>query len=108
VRVRPGSGLLRFSVEFHHDESRRVLETTHPSKSTLGKPKQRWVTRRRSVLDDSCSAELRGWFAAGAVYLLQYTYFGEGQCSALCLQQIPDPAGRDPATVPCSGGRDAK
>jgi hypothetical protein len=64
-------------------------------------PRQRWVNKTEHITDDRCDARYQGVFADGEVYLLQYTYVGEGQCSMQCLKQQPDATGQNPTVTPC-------
>jgi hypothetical protein len=65
-------------------------------------PRQQWVTVR--VGDGDCQAlAFQPTPVEGAVYLVQYDYFGPGVCSLTCLRQVDTGAGTFQFT-PCGVG----
>jgi hypothetical protein len=131
VRVRPLPTRYRVVSAFFHTEMRMVTvyETeqyqcgtttsgygsstyTTPQYCSRQVPRQQWQSVR--VDDGGCeAAALQLAPLAGAVYLVQYDYFGPGVCSTTCMRQLDTGGGTfqfvacgslEPPVMPTSGG----
>ena len=111
VRVRPELAEWRFETNFFHIEQRPQLETyresyscgsqtsysgghSHSQPRTCYRTRSRTVYRTVQVPHASCRTGLRHLPMAGAAYLIEYDFMGDGQCTAQCFRQIPQPGGR--------------
>jgi hypothetical protein len=131
VRVRPLATSYRVVSAFFHTETRMrtVYETEQYQcgtttggygHSTYSQPRycSRQVTRQRLETvrfeDGSCEARAVQFAPLdGAVYLVQYDYFGPGVCSMTCMRQLDTGGGTfqfvacgsaEPPVMPTSGG----
>jgi len=122
VRVRPGRHALNVSTRLWHSEELRELKTVevnkrYPATETVYKDgkhetrtvtktervtEQRWETSTVDITDASCSGTVEIQFQATGVYLMQYTFTGDGQCSLVCLEQTRSAAGVEPRLRPCA------
>lgn len=124
--VRPVDTTWEISSEFFHLEMRQVMETyytteyyscmqgfgqhAHMGSCSRQVSHQRWVSRSVPVTDMACTTGVRQIPRVGAVYLLQYDFYGQDRCTLACLEQIPTgpqtfrmaPCGGPPAVT--SGG----
>lgn len=124
VRVRPEPARWSIDTEYFHLVTRMAMQTVYRPESyscgttTIGSgqyarsmprtctrqvPEQRLVTVVDHITDGACSQALAHTPIAGAVYLLQYDYYGPGHCSAQCLRQLRAPDGSF-RLVPCGAG----
>ncbi len=111
IRVRPGPAEWRFSTTFFHTEQRTRLEnyresypcgshtsysngTSHTQTRTCYRNRTRTVVYQARVPDATCQARVQHDAVVGDAYLIQYDFMGHGQCTAQCLQQLPQPDGQ--------------
>ena len=62
----------------------------------------RTVWRTVEVPDAQCQTSLAHVPRPGGAYLVQYEFFGHGQCTARCFRQLTFPDGRF-QLIPCGG-----
>jgi len=121
LRVRPEATTWRFGTTFFHVEHRQMMRTYTrqvPCGTTTGgygtsrytqtrycsQTEQRWETVAVRVVDAACEASALQRPQVGGAYILQYDYYGNGQCTAQCLRQIPAPDGISFRLMPCGAG----
>ena len=118
VRVRPEATTWRFGTTFFHIQHRQVLRThtrqvpcgtttggygrsTYTQTRYCSQTEQRWETVAERIVDAACDASSMHLPQVGGAYILQYDYYGHGQCTAQCLRQIPAPDGVSFRLMPC-------
>lgn len=82
------------------------LGGTRSSYSTTrycSRPVSRWRTvyDHRTIPDGECVSQARFTPEAGALYLIQYDFYGHGQCRFQCMRQYPTGGGEFQLS-PCS------
>jgi hypothetical protein len=124
VRVRPELAQWRIDTRYSHTVVTQRMETRYRSEQyacgteTTGYgqttstrtrycsrqvPYQELVTHHDTVVDGSCTNGAIHTPLAGAVYVLQYDYFGEDRCTMQCLRQLPATDGSF-RFIPCGAG----
>jgi hypothetical protein len=109
VRVRPHPASYRFTTEYFHTYSTTRTEYVTETYScggygtnarTCTRTVPRTVTDHHHVTDAACETGLSHAPLAGAVYVIQYDFYGAGACSASCYRQLDLPGG-DFQLLPC-------
>lgn len=125
LRVAPGRASWRFTAAFHHEERRMSQRLTPlPGPVSCSRPptsagadsplhgplaasctSQPAATQTEftthSVVDADCTATTEHEARAGEVYLLQYDFYGDEQCSLRCYEQR-EADGGEFELLPCS------
>ena len=111
VRVRPVASRYRFVVDYFHTELRQRMEVRTESYScgygtnarTCTRTVTRMVTDRVHVTDAACESTVPHVPIAGAIYLVQFDFYGHGSCAARCFRQLDGPGGEF-ELLPCGPG----
>lgn len=113
VRVRPSAvpTEYRFAVDYYHTVTTTRMETRTESYScgtgtqprTCTRTVTQPVTQTQHVTDAACEARLAHTPLVGAIYLVQFDFYGHDACSASCFRQL-DGAGDAFTLVPCGPG----
>jgi hypothetical protein len=124
VRVQPEASTWALATDFYHQTSRQEsymqsesyacgTQTTGygSTASTTTRYCTRNVTKYRTVTerisDGACQASLQHVPEVGGMYLLQYDFYGGGQCSMKCFRQKPAENGEfelSPCVTGATGG----
>lgn len=118
MRVRPEPALWRFSTAFFHTVQVMRIETYQESYScgsytssgygghtttqtrTCYRPRTRQVWTTQRIDDATCASIVAHTPLAGGAYLVQFDFYGHGQCQAQCFRQVSLPYGEF-RLVPC-------
>lgn len=119
VRIRPKNSKLSVSGESYHYETRTVTKSRNVQESyscsqyscsgygssrhcgttysTCYRSKTEYYTTTEEVkvVDDSCSGDVSLLPRKDGVYLLQFNYLGENECTLKCFEQTPSPSGEN-------------
>jgi hypothetical protein len=108
VRVRPEPSWFTARTVFSHMAWRTVTRphtvtesvpcgtsaTGTPQTCTRSRTEHRTETEHYTVVDASCEDSTFLRPNAGAVYLIQYDFYGNADCRTTCFEQLPTPDGR--------------
>jgi hypothetical protein len=114
IRIRPEPSWFTVRTVFSYLAARRVAKlhtviepvtcgspsTGMPETCTRARTELRNETEYYTVIDASCEDRTFLRPNAGAVYLLQYDFYGNTDCRLTCFEQLPVPDGRF-QLVPC-------
>ena len=124
VRVRPELAQWAFATTYFHTVTRMEMRTEYRSEQyacctettgfgstsstrtrycTRQVPEQRWVQVTDRIVDGACRAGVAHRPMAGAMYVVQYDYFGGDRCTVQCLRQLGATDGSF-RFVPCGRG----
>ena len=124
VRVRPEPSRWSFATTYFHTVTRTEYRTEYRTEqyacgtesSRTGSytstrtrycsrqvPYQRLVTVTDRIVDGACRGAVLHQPIAGAMYVMQYDYFGDDRCSVQCLRQVGATDGTF-RFVPCGAG----
>ena len=104
IRLRPGTATWQFSTTFFHDDWRLRSRPVQPlpCASNAAAPRSQDPALRAAcayspspvsdmvheqVIDAACDAKLEHVARRDAVYVVQYDFYANGQCTARCYQQ---------------------
>lgn len=112
VRVRPHLTRYGFATEYFHTytttRTEYVTETYScgygTNTQTCTRTVPRTVTDTHHVTDAACETGLSHAPLVGAVYLVQYDFYGAGACAASCYRQLTIPGSSEFQLVPCGPG----